>query len=403
MKNGAPSTNNQSTALARGDSVNEPTVLEERNNDVTCPLMTRSMYVERKDADTSLISPCCAARGELVDNSDLDFYTNPFLHRLRQENAAGLASSECQVCWDQEKFTGHSLRTSSLEKYRETRDQTQLITLDWNVEPICNAKCIICSNYHSSAWLAEDQKFNHATYPVYRTAASARHNDIIDSIDLSSLERVYFNGGEPVLSQDPVRILTRLKNIGRLHQVSVGFNMNGSRMPSDELTSLLREAQHVTVFFSIDGTGQQFEYIRYPIQWSVLEQNLASVLDLGFDDVCMTTALGIHNVHIAHDTEQWWMDFTRPWHNLVKIYNTYQLVVGPLALSTASPALRDQIMPGLDPSLRAENFAMNCLQAAQGQDQWIGWLNLIDHRRELDWRITLPGLYHAAHAAGVVK
>jgi hypothetical protein len=362
------------------------------------------MYVERKDADTSLVSPCCAARGQLLDNKDLDFYTNSYLQRLREENRAGVASAECQVCWDQERFTNSSLRLASLNRFKNNLTSTpHLTTLDWNVEPICNAKCIICSNYHSSAWLAEDQKFNHAAYPIYRTASSARHNDIIDAIDLGTVQRVYFNGGEPVLSNDPVRILTKLQNIGKLSEISVSFNMNGSRMPSQQLIDLLREARDVTVFVSIDGTQQQFEYIRYPIAWSELEHNVKCIMDLGFDDLCMSTALGIHNIQLAQQTEDWWNSFTDPYRKHIKIYNTYQLVVGPLAITTASARLRDVLLPQLNSQRTAEKFAANCLITADGKDNWLPWLRMIDHRRNLDWTKTFPNLYSAGQAAGVIK
>jgi hypothetical protein len=366
------------------------------------------MYLERHSADTSLVAPCCAATGELVNNSQVNFNTNPFLSRLRKENQDGIASKECNVCWDQEKYTGRSLRTSSVEYYANFKDSplqtTELKNLDWNVEPICNAKCVICSSYHSSAWAAEDQKFIPGAALPIRTASLAKSNSIIDAVDFSTVKRVYFNGGEPVLSQDPEFILQKLADSGNLENTQIAFNMNGSRMPSKNLIDLLKRAEHVTVFLSIDGTDQQFEYIRYPLNWIQVMSNIDQIMQMGFDEVCMTTALGIHNIHIAQSTEDWWNDYTKSYRDQIGINNTYQLVVGLLGINSASSTLKDQLLidfqgqPG-----RVAELVINCLESCTGSNQWIDWLDTLDRRRALSWRQTFPELYLAVQREGAAK
>lgn len=377
-------------------------------NDHYCPLIFKGMYVERHSTNTSIVAPCCAATGELVDNSQVNFDANPLLLRLRAENQAGIASKECKVCWDQEKYTGRSLRTSSLEYYANSQHTPYQVSglqnLDWNVEPICNAKCIICSSYHSSAWAAENHKFNPGFAIPVRTASSAKRNGIIDSIDFSTVKRVYFNGGEPVLSQDPELILQQLANSGNLETTQIAFNMNGSCMPSDRMIALLKQAAHVTVFFSIDGTEQQFEYIRYPLNWDTVKVNVDKIMQLGFDEVCMTTALGIHNLHIAQRTQDWWQDFTKSYRDQIAINNTYQLVVGPLSIGLASETLKHQLLKDFENAAGpvAELIA-NCLCDCTGNNQWINWLDRLDQRRSLNWKTALPELYQSALLAGVAK
>jgi hypothetical protein len=367
-------------------------------NDHYCPLIFKGMYVERHSADTSMVAPCCAAEGTLVDNSQANFDTNPLLLRLRQENQAGIASKECKVCWDQEKYTGQSRRTSSFEYYANLPNSSyqvsELQNLDWNVEPICNAKCIICSSYQSSAWAAEDQKFDPDSALPIRTAGSAKRNSIIDTIDFSTVKRVYFNGGEPVLSQDPEMILQRLSDSGNLGNTRIAFNMNGSCMPSDRMIALLKQAAHVSVFFSIDGTGQQFEYIRYPLNWDTVKVNIDKIMQLGFDEVCMTTALGIHNLHIAQHTEDWWNDFTKSYRDQMQIDNLYQLVIGPLSIDSVNDALRDQLLLDFQNSSGSvTELITNCLSSCTGNNQWINWLDKLDRRRSLSWRQIFPELY----------
>ena len=377
-------------------------------NDHYCPLIFKGMYVERHSADISMVAPCCAAAGETVDNSQVNFDTNPLLLRLRQENQAGIASKECKVCWDQEKYTGRSLRTSSIEYYHDSQHTPYQVSglqnLDWNVEPICNAKCIICGSHHSSAWAAENQKFDPNFALPIRTAGSAKRNSIIDTVDFSTLKRLYFNGGEPVLSQDPELILQRLLDSGNLKNTKIAFNMNGSCMPSDGMIELLKQAAHVTVFFSIDGTEQQFEYIRYPLNWEAVTVNIDKIMQLGFNEVCMTTALGVHNLHIAQHTENWWLDFTKSYRGQIAVNNTYQLVVGPLGVDSVNESLKNQLLKDFENATGpVAELITNCLSACTGSNQWISWLDRLDSRRGLNWRQTLPELYQAAKLAGVAK
>jgi hypothetical protein len=377
-------------------------------NDHYCPLIFKGMYVERHSADTSLVAPCCAATGQVVNNSQANFDTNPLLLKLREENQAGVASKECSTCWDQEKYTGRSLRTSSIEYYHDSLHAPYQVLglqqLDWNVEPICNAKCIICSSYHSSAWAAEDQKFDPDYALPIRTASRARSNSIIDAIDFSTLKRVYFNGGEPVLSQDPELILQRLADSGSLETTQIAFNMNGSCMPSDQMIALLKQAARVNVFFSIDGTEQQFEYIRYPLKWNTVKDNIDKIMQLGVNEVCMATSLGIHNLHIAQRTQDWWHNFTKNYRGQIIINNTYQLVGGLLSINSASDALKHQLLKDFENAAGpVGELITNCLSACTGNDQWIDRLHQLDNRRGLNWQQTLPELYRATQLAGVAK
>jgi len=91
-----------------------------QKNNVYCPLIYQGMYVERRDSENSLVAPCCAAKGELFPNDQIDFDSNIFLQRLRKENAAGIASAECRECWNSEKYQDTSRRIMSLRMSKLT-------------------------------------------------------------------------------------------------------------------------------------------------------------------------------------------------------------------------------------------------------------------------------------------
>ena len=385
------------------------------NHKTYCPLIEHGLYLERTDANTSKIGPCCAAIHESAPNTQINFDTNTFLLRLRKENRQGVKSAACQSCYDNESFGAASLRTASVEYYNNFNNVKGLYNLDYNVDPICNAKCIICSQQHSSAWLAEDIRDGMNADLAIRTVASSRANTIIETFDLSGLGRIYFNGGEPMLSDDPIKLLTKLKEIGRLGKVEVAFNMNGSVRPRPEFVELLKQAQSVTVFFSIDGVGEQFEYIRNPLKWSVLLETVQHVIELELPNLCVvsTCTVGVHNVDYVNDWHTWWHDYAEPIasrqtrHVPVKIISTVQRCTGPLDIMHAPIPVKQQWLEYLQQYQTSPWYSLvhgavqNTLE--QSDQSWKNQLDRLDIRRGNSWHQSLARFYQRCQTAGVVK
>lgn len=379
--------------------------MQDAKSNIYCPAIHQGIYIERVNQDSSKVAPCCAAKPQLFSNQEVEFSTNPFLLKLRQENLQSIASVECNECWNKESAGASSLRQSLLEYYNQPRLQTTgLASIDYNVEPICNATCIICSRYHSSAWLAEDQKFD-AVATIERTAASSRNNRIIEQLDFSQLKKIYVNGGEPSLSKDLELILEKLYRENRLHEVDVGFNMNGSVMPSNRVIELLHHAHSVSVYFSIDGVGDQFEYTRYPLKWATLLETVAKVAEFPFlTNMAMNVSIGVHNIQFAQEIQDWWYSYTKPWRDRVRILHAFQPVVGPLSLSTVDKKLADYLSMYIETQHCEESwayFGKQILATANGQNQWMPWLEKLDARRNLNWQQTLPALYDACRYTGI--
>ena len=393
-----------------------PGVKESAFNPYYCPAIEHGMYLERYSATHSKIAPCCCATAELTTNEYIDFDTNPFLIRLREENRQGKPSTECNTCYRNEQLSGQSLRISQIHNYNNKYFQpTGLVNLDFNVEPICNAKCIICDQNNSSAWLAENLKFGYIKKELTRTAASSKANTIVDTVDLSNLQRIYFNGGEPVLSNDPIKILTKLKEIGRIGKVELVFNMNGSTPPSAEFVALMKQVKQVQVFFSIDGLGEQFEYIRNPLKWNDLLENVEYIISLDIKDLTVYSSytVGLHNVDYINDWHTWWHHFTTqlvsklPKTNLVNVNSTQQLCTGELDIRHAPSLIKTQ---WVDYLLQFKDkpwypLVIGAIKdpTAEQNYQWIKKLDELDMRRGNSWHESLSRFYQRCIEAGVIK
>ena len=58
-------------------------------------------------------------------------------------------------------------------------------------------------------------------------------------------------------------ILQTLVDKGRAKDISISYNTNGSIYPKDYI-DLWKQFKSVQVFFSVDGVGERFNYIRHP-------------------------------------------------------------------------------------------------------------------------------------------
>jgi sulfatase maturation enzyme AslB (radical SAM superfamily) len=298
----------------------------ENNN--YCPLIFHGIYAERSLNGKLSISPCCLATQSAADL--IDFDGNTYLSSLRTENKSNLRSTACKPCWDLEDKGGESKRKVTINWYTDNNIiQDYLIKLyhvDYNTLPICNAKCVICSPKYSSTWasvspndriLKDLSKFDH------------KHLDLIDFDDVKQL---YFNGGEPLLTNEHYLVLKKINNLAA---VDIMYNTNGSCYPSTKVLELWKIAKSVTIFFSIDGVGQRFEETRTPLKWDKVSANIEKINNLSYVDVQCSYTIGKHNVYDLEDTVNWFAKLSN-FNTLEKFHVHYVNPDHALYFNTAS-------------------------------------------------------------------
>lgn len=354
-----------------------------------CRRFFKNIYIEKYGAGHVKISPCCisGAHDEIVDS--VDFHTNEILVRQRQQSRDGIRVPECTACWNREDQGFLSQRDTN---QRHDAFKVELHSIEYNVSPICNARCIICSSRFSSAWAQEDEQFG-IPIDAGRKFGNVRSNSVDIDLDLSAVNSIYFNGGEPMLSPEPTDMLRRiLKAKGTLSNVAVSLNTNGSIMPDEETVTLWQQCRSLVLNFSIDACGQEFHYIRFPLQWSSVVNNLAGILDLKLPQVnlCVATVVGIHNfleLPVLHD----WILSVQDTHNLSWGLHP---AFGPFGLNNISDALKDKIR-STPLSIKQTRFVRSFVdhpRSMPSETYWLDRLETIDQRRGLDWRTSLPKL-----------
>jgi len=263
-------------------------------------------WVSLEASPIGTVRPCCLADDELLDNSGEKFslltadfgeiQSSRAMTQLREQFLAGEQPQTCRKCWSEERAGRTSKRMHTLDRLKHmgissewTADAKPLMFLDLKLGNICNLKCRICGSWSSSQFAAEDiaqlpreeQKKSHA-YTMLRAGAWPRENDQFWSeIDnhLNDIRYIEFTGGEPFMIEEHFDMLQGIVDRGIAHQVEIHYNTNGTQYPA-RCEAIWRHFRKVEIAFSIDDTGERFEYQRSNAVWTEVCENMDRFRDL---------------------------------------------------------------------------------------------------------------------------
>jgi len=369
--------------------------------EIYCRAIFKSLYIVTEPDNQVRLSSCCINKtGPLT--SVIDFYNNPHLQEQRQLFQQGIKPAGCQSCWDKEKAGLASRRMDQGIPHPDDVDlyATQLFELNYNVSPLCNAKCITCNSSLSSSWAAEDEQFGEVKTD-FRSFNQIRHTDIdLFNIDFKNLRLAYFNGGEPFLSQDINKVLSCVKaQQGTLDRLSLCITTNASVMPKPEDVVLWNECKNITLACSLEAVGTAFEYIRYPLDWNKVSYNVQNFHRVfpKLINVMITPNVGVHNALEYPDLLDWFETLDNTNNFEIKP----ALTLGQLNFVYASEAVKQVLCSKLGSDPRYQKIR-DFIQSSSngGTDQiWQRHLNWIDQRRNLNWRQNLSKLATAISAS----
>lgn len=315
----------------------------------------KNLNIELKDGSIA-ISPCCISPSKKT--TVIDFINNKNLNKIRDQWTQNQWPTECSACSSAEQSFVNSRRIGSNKWYTDrnyANTNVELIRLDFWTGDTCNLACVICGPHNSSTWKQE------LNLPITQRRATV--NKLWKEIDLSTVEFIHFNGGEPLLSKEHVNLLMSIPDKSKVH---ITYNTNGTILPTTQLLQLWEQFKLVQLDFSIDDLGGRFEYQRYPAKWDQVTHNLQWFIDNSPGN-CMfatNTSVGVLNYDNINNLMTWLSTNFYVTKYTDPIEHRTQLTFGLLALESANTR-RDTIIKYLD----------NC-----------------DVRRGTNWRTTFPNL-----------
>lgn len=240
------------------------------------------------------------------------------LEQVKTDMLTGRRPRDCQHCWTLEDSGVKSdrlIKNETLDFYTK-RDLINLYNdaksgynktvhykIDTNVT--CNATCVTCGSGGSSAWAELERKNLGASVPIVPVREINNH-DADQLVDYTSAVAISFRGGEPLLSDTNFYILEKLLEHGN-DQCFISFVTNGSITLPQKYRELVTKFKNMNFSFSIDGIGPVFEYMRYPLKWAKIQENINFCRD---HNILVSSNYTVSNINIIYheQTTQWFKD-----------------------------------------------------------------------------------------------
>jgi MoaA/NifB/PqqE/SkfB family radical SAM enzyme len=205
------------------------------------------------------IAPCCLI-SHTYRKDIADIGNQPF-----QDLKTEVPPEVCQVCVQAEKNNLPSYR-QRFNKIKNSNPGYQFI--DIRNTNFCNYKCRSCCTDSSSQWASEQGLIQ----PIIKQDILKYKEYIINS----SVQQVYYTGGEPFINGEHWELLEEMISNGHSQHISLSYNTNMSTLKFKDKNILdqWKNFKSVAVMASIDAVGTAFDYIRSGGNWAIVEQNL---------------------------------------------------------------------------------------------------------------------------------
>ena len=237
--------------------------------------------------------------------------------RIRKEMLEGGRPEECHYCWDVEdaspQFSDRVFKSAEswslphMEEIKELgwRGDFNPKYVEVAFSNACNFKCSYCGPSFSSAWMQEVKaegayptldKFNDLDGLIAEGKVPILHteeNPYVEAFwkwwpDLyRDLHTFRITGGEPLMSKDTWGVLDYIinePNPNKKLRLAINSNLG---IPDKLVDRLIEKIQAIEekelveefiIFTSVDGYGEQAEYIRNGLNWEQFDKNVNKIL-----------------------------------------------------------------------------------------------------------------------------
>jgi hypothetical protein len=231
-----------------------------------------------------------------------DFWNSSAMKEVRKKMIAGEKISACSVCYKNEEQNIESLRQQSwkcsqseeeliADVISKTDEDGSLCDLPtyFDYRTIhCNLQCLSCGSIYSSkhASLFADMwghrpkmQTSGEEFVIDYAFEDSMAKEIIDCLDQRRLTKIYWAGGEPMMSHVHWKVVEKLIEIqsedpGFLSSVFIHYNTNLTRLQwNGKLIPEMLEFYQPSIQASLDGTHETFEFCRDGASWETVSTN----------------------------------------------------------------------------------------------------------------------------------
>ena len=254
--------------------------------------------------------------GDLTTQSIEEVWNSDYMKKIRLQMLNGEEPKACSKCFERERSSGTSTRINHNKDFNSKLAEISVITehdgtvnnvdlkyWDFRFSNLCNYKCRSCGPEFSSAWIPDaekmgwGEKLKNKKLLNIETVGAGTNVDFLKKY-VSTVEKIYFAGGEPLLMDEHWQILDMLDESKR-YDVVLTYNTNLSKLTyqgKNVLDYWRKWGKRVWLWPSIDEIDKRAELIRSGTNWKNVEQNLLAIKELDIH-VKPGITVGCMNVH----------------------------------------------------------------------------------------------------------
>jgi len=346
----------------------------------TCRLLSNGYKFDIDWTSNIVYKPCChfpeSLRLNATDTEHQEF-------RRYLNSIDSYTSPTCSQCnFESTNKIRKTWRDLSFDIVPEDAELGDASYLEIQTDKTCNGGCIICGPQNSSYWRSELKQFTikPAVDPI---------DEILAHIDIQKTRKILFLGGEPFLSGTDTRVLPLIE---KPQLVKLLYTTNGSIYPSQQHIDLWSQFQEVLINFSLDGIGDRFDYIRYPLKWNQVEKNVIRMLKELPSNVRFKSnhTVNMLNLYYYNEFKDWYDQVVTPTGRSIDF--TFTPCDGTLSPKEVPNKLFNLLLDKYGNDSKVIRTITN--RDSTDQTYLLTYLREIDTRRGLDWRQVFPEISH---------
>ena len=359
------------------------------------------------------ISPCCKFRIQYYDqkfnvklHSINEYVNSDFLRSIKQEFDHGVWPIGCKRCRIDEENLIPSKRQLDYARWSNEydcyNDDNGFITASVGFGNTCNLKCITCSPTSSSKWRKEYKDIYGIDIPKFEFFGNTFEKQFREHT--KKLIHLDIPGGEPFLSNVDVqkRLLEFYINTRQSKKITLHYTTNAQMFPDDYWWKLWENFHEIDLQLSVDGIGEQYEYIRYPASWKIFIDNAKKYMayehKLTNFRLSISHTISAYNIFYLDEFYNWCLDFGLPAPYLGRVHNPVHMrpEIWP-------DDVKKEIIKKLNKSKYQEvkNWS-NILETTDNSNYEVFcyYLNSHDKYRNLNFNETFPEIAEIAFGKG---
>lgn len=325
------------------------------------------------------VKPCCWF------NAQVELDSNIKKNRLEISQINDWTQN-CSQCKKIEQFGQQSLRQTGPD-WIDDADHYNPVCIDIMLENNCNAACIICSEYSSSLWGKEKQKVANRKFNIADLSndVDGKIDQIFKNFNFDKVKYIKFFGGEPFFTNTHLKILQRLPFP---ENITVHYTTNGSILPNEQVLDVWKKFHTIIFAVSIDGIGEQFNYVRWPLKWDKVQQNLFKLRDTKIQNLLFRVEFtaSFLNIWYFDTVEKWVIDnFNSNFFGDKTELNIHLYTGEIFNVDFLSQALKDAILEKYSPDTKIYNLVKTTTPLSRFTP-FFNFAKTWDNRRKLHWQ-----------------